>query len=325
MTLEPTAADFDTMMERLTGGGTAAPAGADPMLQMMMMQMQSDRADRAASRQTMIQMITSIAPLIIPLLFKKDADPVMMTLLQGLMAKNNDGEQTKAMLQMMAAGNQMTMEQMRTSLMSIMEMKDQQTKKMLEDRAESDDDGPKEGAAGLIHEIRMGLGSLVPLIAGAPPAAPAQTANLPAPAANPAQNQQRQPKPPVVVVLNQMKGIQTGQIKKTEHAAALAAMVTVALQDAKLIEAFDTGDINEVVAYCVPFISTEPKLMTWLQSPGVGEWVNRYVEDRLGPMLDVARDLEEPADDTERSQSGPDDNEPEELAPPEAGEGNAHG
>lgn len=297
--------DFDSILERLGGGGSNA-GSADPMMTMMLMQMQNDRADRAAQRQTMLQLATAVLPAVLPLLFKKDADPLVMTLLQGTLAKNNDGEQLKQMLQMMAAANQMTMEQLKSSLLSIMEMKDQQTKKMLEDRAE-DDEEPKSGPAAIMQEVRLGLTALAGLAGSAPVApSPAQpSAALPAPghpAANPQPQRQRQP--PVVVLLHQMRGIQTGEITGN-LGAAWAAMATIALQDPQLLAAIDSDDIQQVVAYCQPHIVADPKLLQWVSGEGVAAWIDAMVQRRLIPLIDVARD-----DGTDDGDGGGD---PEEL------------
>ena len=303
--------DFDTILERLGGGGGGA-AAADPMLTMMMMQMQNDRADRAAARQTMMQLATAVLPAVLPLLFKKDADPLVMTLLQGTLAKNNDGEQLKQMLQMMAAANQMTMEQLKSSLLSIMEMKDQQTKKLLEDRASEDDDEPKSGPAAIMQEVRLGLTALAGLAGSAPaPAAPA----LPAPAAGaaPAPNPSKPRQPPVVVLLHQMRGIQTGEITGN-LGAAWAAMATIALQDPQLLAAIDSDDIQQVVAYCQPHIVADPKLLQWVSGDGVAAWVDQMVQRKLIPLIDVARD-----DGTDDGQ------EPEELTAEDAAGANANG
>lgn len=307
--------DFDTILERLGGGGGAG-ASADPMLTMMMMQMQNDRADRAAQRQTMLQLATAVLPAVLPLLFKKDADPLVMTLLQGTLAKNNDGEQLKQMLQMMAAANQMTMEQLKSSLLSIMEMKDAQTKKMLEDR-EGDDEEPKSGPAAIMQEVRLGLSALAGL-AGSAPAQPTQAA-LPAPqAGQPAQNpppQQRQRPAPVVVVLHQLRGIQTGEITGN-LGAAWAAMATTALQDPGLLAALDTDDIQQVVAYCQPHIVADPKLLEWVSKDGVAAWIDQIVQRKLIPLIDVARD--DGSDDSA-------DGEPEELTAEDAAGANGNG
>lgn len=292
--------DFDNILERLGGGGGNA-GSADPMLTMMMMQMQNDRADRAAQRQTMLQLATAVLPAVLPLLFKKDADPLVMTLLQGTLAKNNDGEQLKQMLQMMAAANQMTMDQLKSSLLSIMEMKDQQTKKMLEDRGGDEDDEPKSGPAAIMQEVRLGLTALAGL-AGSAPAQPAPAA-LPAPgqpvASNPAPQRPRQP--PVVVLLHQMRGVQTGEITGN-LGASWAAMATIALQDPALLAAIDSDDIQQVVAYCQPHIVADPKLLQWVSGEGVAAWIDAMVQRKLIPLIDVARD------------DGTDDgDEPEEL------------
>jgi hypothetical protein len=281
--------DFDNILERLGGGGGNAGA-ADPMMTMMMMQMQNDRADRAAQRQTMLQLATAVLPAVLPLLFKKDADPLVMTLLQGTLAKNNDGEQLKQMLQMMAAANQMTMEQLKSSLLSIMDMKDQQTKRMLEDARGGEDDEPKSGPAAIMQEVRLGLTALAGL-AGAAPAAPATSAALPAPqaaAANPGQPQ-RPRQAPVVVLLHQMRGIQSGEITGN-LGAAWAAMATIALQDPDLMAALDSDDIQQVVAYCQPHIVADPKLLEWVSKEGVAAWVDQMVQRKLIPLIDVARD-----------------------------------
>lgn len=293
--MPPTAAtpdpadDFDSILERL-GGGAGGTSSADPMLTMMMMQMQNDRADRAAQRQTMLQLATAILPAVLPLLFKKDADPLVMTLLQGTLAKNNDGEQLKQMLQMMAAANQMTMEQLKSSLLSIMDMKDQQTKRMLEEARSEDDDEPKSGPAAIMQEVRLGLTALAGLAGSAPqqtqPALPAPQPGAPT-AANPQPQRPRQP--PVVVLLHQMRGIQTGEITGN-LGASWAAMATIALQDPQLLAAIDSDDIQQVVAYCQPHIVADPKLLAWVSGDGVAAWIDAMVQRKLIPMIDVARD-----------------------------------
>lgn len=308
--------DFDNILERLGGGGGNAGA-ADPMMTMMMMQMQNDRADRAAQRQTMLQLATAVLPAVLPLLFKKDADPLVMTLLQGTLAKNNDGEQLKQMLQMMAAANQMTMEQLKSSLLSIMEMKDAQTKKMLADRDDDDDSEPKSGPAAIMQEVRLGLTALAGLgLGGGAPAAPAQPqAALPAPGQPAAPNPGRPRQAPVVVLLHQMRGIQTGEITGN-LGAAWAAMATIALQDPGLLAAIDSDDIQQVVAYCQPHIVADPKLLQWVSGEGVATWVDQMVQRKLIPLLDVARD-----DGTDEDDTAP---EPEELNADNAGGGD-HG
>lgn len=320
--------DFDNILEKLGGGGGNAGA-VDPMLTMMMMQMQNDRADRAAQRQTMMQLATAVLPAVLPLLFKKDADPLVMTLLQGTLAKNNDGEQLKQMLQMMAAANQMTMEQLKSSLLSIMEMKDAQTKKMLEDRDDADDE-PKSGPAAIMQEVRLGLSALAGLAGSAQPQ---PQAALPAPngvcgvcrtpfenglqmckcmgARNPAPARPRQP--PVVVLLHQMRGVQTGEITGN-LGASWAAMATIALQDPALLAAIDSDDIQQVVAYCQPFIVADPKLLAWVSGDGVATWIDAMVQRKLIPMIDVARD-----------DGSDDDQEPEELTAEDAAGAAPHG
>jgi len=288
----PTAAtdpadDFDNILDRMSGASAGGPGGAgDPMMTMMLMQMQNDRADRAASRQTMMQLATAVLPAVLPLLFKKDADPVMMTLLQGLLTKNNDGEQFKSMLQLMQASSQMTMDQLKSSLLSIMDMKDQQTKKMLEDaRSGNDDDEPKSGPAAIMQEVRLGLTALAGLSMSAPPASPA----LPAPADEPVAANPRQRQPAVVVLLHQLRGVQTGEIKGN-LGASWAAMATIALQDPQLLAAIDSDDIQQVVAYCQPHIVADPKLLQWVSGAGVASWIDAMVQRKLIPMIDVARD-----------------------------------
>lgn len=307
--------DFDNILERL-GGGSGNAGSADPMMTMMMMQMQNDRADRAAQRQTMMQLATAVLPAVLPLLFKKDADPLVMTLLQGTLAKNNDGEQLKQMLQMMAAANQMTMEQLKSSLLSIMDMKDQQTKKMLEDARSDDNDEPKSGPAAIMQEVRLGLSALASFAGSQPQPQPNQPqAALPAPAGNnPQPSRPRQP--PVVVVLHQMRGIQTGEITGN-LGASWAAVATIALQDPQLLAAIDSDDIQQVVAYCQPFIVADPKLLEWVGREGVASWVDQMVQRKLIPLLDVARD---DGSDEDENNTG----EPEELSVDDAA-GTTHG
>ncbi len=305
--------DLDSILEALKGPSAAAPGAIDPMA-MMMMQMQNDRADRAASRQMMLQLITGIAPLILPMLMqKKEADPIMMTLLSSLLGKKDDGEQLKSMLQMMAAGNQMTMEQMKSSLLSIMEMKDQQTKKLLEEASERGDDGPASGPAAIMREIRLGLGAAINLLPQQPQQ-PAQVASVPnlmhttmdkvsckrcgtayvdgrqackcADAQAPAQRP-----PPIAVVLAQLQAIQTGKVK--ESPATWAALSTVALQDDALLAALDDcaeDDLQPLFAYCLPHLKASQTLMAWVSAEGVPAWIDDRVKRKLLPLIDAARD-----------------------------------
>lgn len=267
--------DLDSILSALSGPSNNAGGSVDPMMQMMMMQLQQDRADRAASRQTMIQMVTALAPILVPVLFKKDADPVLMTLLQGMMSKNNDGEQFKAMLQMMQASSQMSMDQMKTTMLSILETKDSLHKKALEDALERAEDAePASGPAAILKELRLGLGGIAGLMASAPaqPALPqpAQPAKLAAPqsaAPNPGQ-----PLPPIAVILHRLQGIQTGAIKATP--AVWAALATVACQDGALLQAVDDctdDDLQPLMAYCAPHIQNDPKLLAWITQPGIAE------------------------------------------------------
>jgi hypothetical protein len=209
----------------------------------------------------------------------------------------------------------MTMEQLKSSLLSIMEMKDAQTKKMLEDRDDTEDE-PKSGPAAIMQEVRLGLSALAGLAGSAQPQQPQPQAALPAPG-QPAQNPQpaRPRQPPVVVVLHQMRGIQTGEISGN-LGAAWAAMATIALQDPQLLAAIDSDDIQQVVAYCQPHIVADPKLLEWVSGEGVAAWIDAMVQRKLIPMIDVARD--DGTDDDETA------NEPEELNADNAG-GSTHG
>lgn len=285
--------DLDSILAALKGPSAGAPGAIDPMA-MMMMQMQQDRADRAASRQTMLQMVTVLGPILVPMLFKKEQDPVLMALLSGLMNKKDDGEQFKSMLQMMAAGNQMTMEQMKQGLFSVMEMKDQQTKKLLEEASERGDDGPASGPAAIMREIRLGLGSVVSMLPqnqAAVPNASAPTTNLPAPTAGqPAPAAVNRP-PPIAVVLAQLQAIQTGKVK--ESPATWAALSTVALQDEALLQALDDcndDDLQPLFAYCLPHLKASAPLMAWVSVEGVAAWIDDRVKRKLLPLIDAARD-----------------------------------
>lgn len=314
--------DLDSILATMNAQPATSDSGGggNMMIQMMMLQMERDRSDRAASRQTMLQLVTALAPLILPMLLgKKEADPVLMTVLSGLMAKNNDGEQLKSFMQMMAAASQMSMDQMKTSLLSIMEIKDAQTKKMLDEAHQrgGDDDGPASGPAAIMREIRLGLGSLVAVAGPAQPTTEAPAA-LPAPAAGagagaPAAANPGQPKrpqaPPVVVLLHQLRAIQTGAVKATP--ATWAALATVALQDPALIQACDDcseDDLQPLLAYCAPHVQQDTKvLLPWITTPGVAQWVDKVVRSKLLPMIDAARD------DDQGDEDQTDGDEPETL------------
>lgn len=286
--------DLDSILEAIKGPNAAGGGGGMDPMTLMLMQMQNDRADRAASRQMTIQMVTALAPLVLPMfLGKKEADPIMMTLLSGLLNKNNDGEQLKNFMQMMSAATNMSMEQMKTSMLGIMELKDQQTKKMLEDVGNRDDDGPASGPAAIMREIRLGLGSISGLMAPAAEPAAAAPIALPAPgaaAANPAAPAAKRA-PPIVVVLHQLHAIQSGKIKETP--AVWAALSTVALQDDALLQALDDcseDDLQPLFAYCLPHLKASPVLMGWVSADGVAAWVDKKVKAKLMPLIDAARD-----------------------------------
>lgn len=306
-------ADFDSILEKLSGtGGAGAPAATDPMMQMMMLQMQQDRADRRASRDTMLQMIGTLAPVLLPMLFKKEADPVMMTLLQGMMTKNNDNTQTQVMLDMMRNNASVGMEQLKAAMLSIIETKDTLHKKALDEALESGS-APESGPAAILRELRLGLGALagsalLPTTASAP-ALPAPTTSAPA-GNNPAQK----PRHPVAVVLYQMRAVQTGEIKKEQQPAAIAAMVTVALQDEGLINVLGSGDIQQVVEYCMPHIKADAKLISWVSTDGVAVWVDHFVQRRFIPLVDAALDDGEGDDETEEDSGA----EPETLTAEDA-------
>ncbi len=293
--------DLDKILEAIKGPSGGAGGGGMDMATLMVMQMQNDRADRAASRQMMMQLVTAIAPLLLPMLMqKKEADPILMTVLSSVLGKQNDGAQLQQFMQMMSAATNMSMEQMKTSMLGIMELKDQQTKKMLEERGEDDGDGGSPAAA-IMREVRLGLGAVVGMLPSAQPQPqPAQVtmhppAALPAPGSSPARPAGQRP-PPVVVVLHQLQAIQSGKVK--ESPASWAALSTVALQDDALLTALDDctdEDLQPLFQYCLPHLQVKAAdgsqpLLTWVQQDGVATWIDDRVRRKLLPLIDAARD-----------------------------------
>lgn len=317
--------DFDSILEAIKG--PAASGGSIDPTTLMLMQMQQDRADRAASRQMMLQMVTALAPLLLPMFMgKKEADPLLMTVLQSVLGKQSNTDQLKEFMQMMAAASNMSMEQMKQSMLSIMELKDTQTKKMLEDaRSGGDDDsGALSGPAAIMREIRLGLGSVVGMLPANQPAAPAAPqAALPAPgAAQPAAQNPGQRPPPIVVVLHQLQAIQTGKVK--DNPATWTALSCVALQDQQLLSVLDDcsdDDLQPLLAYCLPHIKASQALAQWISTAGVPEWIDTKVRKKLFPLIDAARDDEPDDSQDELLQPPTPGDEPEELQPAEGAEG----
>lgn len=306
--------NLDAILEKLTApagaadAGTAETASIERLIKLEeMRQAAQDRRDarereekreeRAeAARGDQMKMILALATSILPTIMKRETDPALMAIISATINKSGSGEEMRSILEMQRQQSAATMDLQLKSLLSVIATKDELNKKVLEDvmsRQDGEAEGGSSGVAGIMKEVRLGLSAVGGMLGGGgrgaepqPPLAlnPPNGAQPTQPAAP--QPQQHQQRHPVLVVLHQLKSLQEGKVSKP--LVARAAMVTVALNDEGLIDALLSDDGDDVYAYCLPHVQRDAVLVSWLQAPGVADWLKQYLETQLVPQVDMA-------------------------------------
>ncbi len=284
------------------------------MLTMMMMMNQSDRAERRAASDRLMQLLGLALPALLPL-FKKEADPVLAAILPTLLnGGTGNAKQMEQMLQLQAKQAELAMEQQQKSLLSIMELNNKMNQEAITRAQEERDDGSDTGSplAAILKEVRLGL----PLLGALNPPkeqAPAQAPAIAAPEQAPASSNPNQPRvQPVVAILRQLRILYEKRTPKP--ALVRSAVVLVALQDEGLTRILSDPDMgaDEVIAYCIPYVQQDAELLKWVQTKDdagkmvVADFLNTYVENYLIPMVEQALDIPD--------EEEPKGNEPEVLS-----------
>ena len=314
--------DLDRILEAIAGPGggnngegAPAKAGMDPMAMMMMM-MRMERQDRQSSSDRMIGILGALAPIIAPLLMKPNP---MEAILPALLSRNDATEAIKQTAEASRASNQAMIDQLRSTFVNIIEMKDKANADIMEKTIERMGDGGGEsesGAASILRELRLAAPMLGSMLTRQP-AQPSADANPHAQpvekVAGPTQQQQRPQVSPILAIVRQLKAIHAGTVPVKRLPMVRSAIATTALNDDALSTLLCAGDTDGVVSYVMPHIVGDADLMAWVQTPGEGDkagtfpvadWLTAYVEDYLAPAVDLA--INGPAQD-----DAGDDQEPE--------------
>jgi hypothetical protein len=330
--------DLDAVLERFKEGGKAEATDLDKLLAIKKLELDAaerrlaqEKEDRRTEREEArraetMKMIIGLGSTLLPALLNK---PTMDPALLAMLSNRNGADEFKNMMEMQRQQAAQSMESLKTALLGIMSTKDEMHKRLLEDALERAEDGGGEssgGFAGTLRELRLSLGALggAGILAGAA-SAPAPAPALPAPSANgenpPPRPAPRAPAHPVVTVMRQLKLFQEGKV--TKPALARAALVTVVLQDDELARLITAGDGNELFSYCAPHVGQHADLMQWIQIPGVAEWLELFIGDRLAPLVEEAMDdgegddgEDETVDDAEPEMIGPATVTPPRAVPP---------
>ena len=239
----------------------------------------------------------------------KDADPIMLMLLKGMMDKSEKGDMGGVFMQqlqtMMAAGQALNQQQ----LTSMLEFSSNVNKQVMERALKMMMDSPQgqtpEGKSTLEKVIAAVQGAaeivrtMVPQMAPpqqqqrtqgqfirhqtAQPQAPApaqQVAAAPAPAAAAQVIPEVETPTGVAGVMSCMMAIQhyqSGQVQMTQAEYQSVVQALLAEMPAELQLAVLDNDQMSVLTLCRPAMEEYPELNTWVQQPGVLAWVQEFV------------------------------------------------
>lgn len=320
----------DQILENLTAapaGANPADAGIDKLIKLEELRRQERkedaerereqrREDREAARASdQMKMIIGLATTLLPMM-NRGTDPALIAAL----TNRGSGEEMKSILEMQRQQAAAQQDMQLKSFMSIIAVKDELNKQVLSDvinrQEESDGGAGAGGVAGIMREVRLGLGAVGGILGGRQPA-PVEVPALSPPTPDsqptqqaPQQQQQKARQHPVVIILKQLKAMQEGKVSKP--LVARAAMVTVALNDEGLIDALLSDQEDDVFAYCLPHVRSESDLVAWLQGPGVTDWLGNYLKNQLIPQVDMA------VNGFDETESGDDKSEADMKAPVQA-------
>jgi hypothetical protein len=319
---------FDALLDNLKKSANGDGAAVVLELEKLRQEREDKRAERAeqqrreeraeAKQAEMNKLLLGLAASLLPSLLNKGTDPALLALIG---SKGNNLDEVKAIIDLQRSAAVQQAEMMQRSFLEILKTKEEFHQQMLTKAIESAGEGGGEevgGFAGTLREVRLALGALAPNGLGAPTtpapaiAAPASDASAPneapkGPNPPPAQPAAAKRAAPCATVLHQLKALQEGAMK-AKPAVMRAALVTVTLQDDKLVDALMSEDGEQLMAYCQPFVLEDAVLLEWIQKPGVAEWLTDYIERILVPLVEAALDEGDEDDGDETS-------EPETLGP----------
>ncbi len=331
------ASPFMKLLQELNGNGGGSKM--DPTM-MLIMKMQEDaRREEKESRRhmltLMITLVTPVLPVLVEKIFGQKSNPMLETLLKGIMEKGNGTDLMKEMMGFMMTGNQAMLNNMVQQLSTVSAVKDKIHEDSLEAirRKQEDMDGDsKPNESPLVSGLRearllmeaVGInrkaggtpnlnGGLVPESIPANTAQP--TPNLAAPTApeTPANSGATTKAAPIAILIRTLYSLNTrGNEMTPKQRAGIRSRLAVAVQDDEVLtQAIIDGDSAKLTELGLSVVTADPAMMTWIQTPGVSDWITDYIGKQLGPILDEIVNAEELAKEDDTPETTGEDKAPE--------------
>jgi hypothetical protein len=307
---------FDAMVAKLAGGKT----GIDPSM-MMFMQMMNDskkdaeryrREEKESRRQNLALIVSLLAP-VLPILVEKifgvKNNPMLETLLKGVMEKGNNTDMLKDAMNFMITGNQTMLQSSIQNLQSVQSVKDEIYKEEIERiKNMKDEEGAEKEGNPIIEGMKE-----VRLLLEATKKKGADNLNATGPALNdPTPGKQPPQKitaktPPITMFLRSLYMLNTKGDSMTVQARAKirTGIVMVIQDDEKLMKAIMDGDKDTLTELGTPVVMADPELLAWIGKPGVEPWISAYISKQIGPALDEIINGEQYAKEEEDSAQPP--------------------